>query len=331
MKKALPVMLALMLVLSFGLSRAELPAEVPGTVDVPYAGFRFVPPDVFQGIAGAVSMDSASEIADGVWCSVWTYYAMTDGERTAWRTDRDPDAPVEYRVCPLFMLLSLGNGMTFRSFNAAFAANSIPAEFVREIGRAGDWTFYLYMEGPNADFIAAIDPEYREEYAALANAADDVAAAFMFFEPQEQSDPFADLVGSRLEFTAADFNGNPVASADLFAQNEITVLNCWTTWCDPCIAELPYLRELHDRLRESGCGVVGLLLDDDVDAARRLIAENGVAWPVLFAPDTFAGTIGIEAVPTTIFVGRDGTVLAPPVVGAHPDEYETALESLLPR
>ena len=64
---------------------------------------------------------------------------------------------------------------------------------------------------------------------ALAGAVDDVAAAFTCYEPLEAPDPYASLIGTRIEFTAADLNGNTVSSADLFAQNEITRLNIWAT------------------------------------------------------------------------------------------------------
>ena len=179
------------------------------------------------------------------------------------------------------------------------------------------------------DLYNANVARYREEYIALADSADEVAAGFSFRERQEQPDPFAGLIGSRLEFTASDPDGNPVSSAELFARREITVVNIWTTWCAPCVAELPQLREPHARLRRNDCGVVGMLADDDLDAARSLMAENGVDYPVILAPEDLRDIIPLDAVPTTLFIGRDGTVLAAPVVGADPERYEAVTNALL--
>ena len=123
-------------------------------------------------------------------------------------------------------------------------------------------------------------------------------------------------------------NGNPVSSAELFSQNEITLLNLWTSWCGPCIGELEDLQALHVELQEKGCGVMGMLLDDDLETARQLIKENGVAYPVLLGPEGLEDFLPVESVPTTLLVGRDGTVLAAPIVGAYMEKYIAALDAL---
>ena len=329
MRKALGLMLTMMLTASLCIvSFAEGPAEVPGAVDIPYAGFRFVPPASFQDTAGTVAMESTLEIGDRIYFTSWTYAAMTEEEWNAVLSDRRSDAPAEVLATSLFGLFSIGNGVSFTSFNA-LNGNAIPAENIREIGKLGGFTYCLYMTGPNGYFLDAIEPVYRDEYIALANAADEIASGFVFYDPQEKPDPYASLIGEILDFTAADLDGNPVSSAEMFSQSEITMVNIWTTWCAPCIEELPELQEIHARLQEKDCSVVGMLADDDLNAARRLIEEKGVAFPVFVAPDTLNDLLPVEYVPTTFFVGRDGTVLASPIVGAYVEKYETAIDSLL--
>ncbi len=308
----------------------EVPESIPGTVVIHDAGFRFVPPESFRDTAGAVVMDSSLEIRDGIFFSGWMYYAMTEEERDAYLNSHDPDAPAEYRIIPLFYVISIANGMTFGSFNA-LCQNAFQEEYVRELGKLGDTTYCLYMEGPNRDFINAIDPAYKDEYIALASTGDELTAAFTFFEAEKEPDPYKSLIGSRFEFTTTDLDGNPVSSEKLFAQNDITVINIWTTWCGPCIGELSQLQELHARLQANGCGVVGMLADADLEAACGLIEENGLTYPVILAPDALNAFLVLEYVPTTLFVGRDGSVLAAPVIGAYVEEYETVADALMDR
>ena len=329
MKKVLSLILTMILTASLCIvSFGEEPEEIPGTVDIPYAGFRFVPPESFQDTTGIVAMESTLEIGDGIFFTSWTYAAMTEEEWNAVLSDHHSDAPADVLATSLFGLFSIGNGISFTSFSA-LNGNAIPAENIREIGKLGGFTYCLYMTGPNEYFLDAIEPIYRDEYIALANAADDIASGFVFYNPQEKPDPYAGLIGVIFDFTAADLDGNPVSSAEMFAQSEITMVNIWTTWCAPCIEELPELQEIHTRLQEKGCSVVGMLADDDLNAARRLIEEKGVAYPVIVAPDTLNDLLLVEYVPTTLFVGRDGTVLASPIIGAHEEEYETVIDSLL--
>ena len=325
MKKVLLLFFALILAAG-AVSLAE--DEIPDAVEVPEAGFRFAPPESFRDTAGRVALDGTYEIGEGVLLSSWMYYAMTKEEVTAWYSDHNSNAPAEYRIIPLFYVLSIGNGMTFKSFNAQ-NGNAIPAKYIREIGKHGDITYYLFMEGPNTDFLEVIDPAYRAEYTALAGAVDDIAAAFSFFDVQEKPDPYIGLVGSRFEFTTTDLDGNPVSSAVLFGQNQITMVNLWATWCGPCTAEMEDLQAIHARMQEKKSGVVGLLLDDDLETARRLMEENSITYPVVFAPETLNDFFSLESVPCTIFVGGDGLVLADPIIGAYPEKYEAALDSLL--
>ena len=324
MKKALSLILVLILALSvFTVSFADDPNEIVGTTEMPYAGLRFVPPELYRNTAGPTVTDGAVQFDTGIYYAYWVYCAMTEEELTALFNSSSVEA--DDRMIILFYVFSIGNGMTFDDMNAMID-NVLPTEYVREIGNVGDTTFYLYMEGPNQEYIGLIDPAYRDEYTALASAYDEVAAAFTFSEPV---DKYASLIGSKVTFKTTDLDGKPVSSEDLFAQHEITMVNIWATWCGPCIGELPELQQIHVRLQEKDCGIVGLLDDEDLDSARELVTMNGISYPIILAPDNLYDVFPIEGYPSSFFVGRDGTILAAPIVGADVDAYESTLDSLL--
>ena len=324
MKKALSLILILILALSVcTISFADDPNEIAGTTEMPYAGLRFVPPELYQNTVGRTITDGAIQFDAGIYYAYWVYCAMTEEELTAYFNDSNAEA--DDRMIILFYVFSIGNGMTFDDMNAMID-NILPTEYVREIGNVGDTTFYLYMEGPNQEYIGLIDPAYRDEYTALAGAYDDIAAAFTFSEPVDR---YASLIGSKVSFATTDLDGKPVSSEDLFAQHEITMVNIWATWCGPCIGELAELQQIHVRLQEKDCGIVGLLDDEDLDSARELVTMNGISYPIILAPDNLYDVFPIEAYPSSFFVGRDGTILAAPIVGAYVDIYESTLDSLL--
>ena len=136
-------------------------------------------------------------------------------------------------------------------------------------------------------------------------------------------------MGSKIEFTTTDLDGNPVSSADLFAQNKVTLLNIWATWCGPCIGELEDLQSIYRNRQKKGVGVVGMMTDDDLATARELMAEFNVTYPVILAPATLKEFFHLEEWPTTLFIGPDGTVLTKPVIGANVARYHTLLNELL--
>ena len=98
------------------------------------------------------------------------------------------------------------------------------------------------------------------------------------------------------------------ADVDLAALRGPVVVNLWASWCAPCRAELPYFAELHD----SGVDVLGVNFQDTQPAAAlAMAAHSGVDFPsVADVEGALRAPLRISAMPTTLFVDRDGTVTA---------------------
>lgn len=135
-------------------------------------------------------------------------------------------------------------------------------------------------------------------------------------------------------FATTDLDGNIVSSAEIYAGNKITMINFWATWCPPCVGELAGLAEVHSRLREMECGVVGILMDSNdpkgVESAKALMAQNGANYPVLvLSEDMYGLTQAISVIPTTIFVDGSGTLVGRPIIGALVEQYVPTVKTLL--
>src|SRR5579864_2980393 len=59
-------------------------------------------------------------------------------------------------------------------------------------------------------------------------------------------------------------------------RGQVVVLNFWASWCPPCLAELPSMMEMQDRLRNRGITVLGVSIDVDGDAYHRFIQQRNV-------------------------------------------------------
>lgn len=127
------------------------------------------------------------------------------------------------------------------------------------------------------------------------------------------------LEGKWLLFETTDLSGNPVNSVDLFSEHEITMLNLWGTWCGPCIQELPELNKVNALLSDIDGAVVGLLNDgrgaNNVDLAKRYLAENNVQYLNILSPENMNEIIQQRYYPMTIFVNRDGVVIGDTLLG----------------
>jgi len=131
----------------------------------------------------------------------------------------------------------------------------------------------------------------------------------------------SEFVGPSLgEFTTQDVNGNEYTQ-DMFQDYDLTLVNIFTTWCTPCVAEMPELEKLYQQMKEQGVNVVGFVLDvlnekgeivqADLERARELVEKTGVTYPVLLPDSGYLNgrLTGIEAFPETFFVDKDGNVI----------------------
>ena len=88
----------------------------------------------------------------------------------------------------------------------------------------------------------------------------------------------------------------------------------WATWCRPCVLEIPSLIKLQEKYRDRKFQVISINMDENPDDPKgeKIVAflENfGINYPVLICTDAASRTFGgIEALPTSFLIGRDGKI-----------------------
>ena len=136
-----------------------------------------------------------------------------------------------------------------------------------------------------------------------------------------------------LSFSTKDIDGRKVNSSSLFQSAEVTMVNLWTSWCSPCIRELPELDALYTEYRDRGVGVVGILLDGTeesaIESAKTLMIKAGVTYPVLLPSADMGDLMNVQYVPTTLFVDAQGNLIGEIVTGADLQAYRENLDKLL--
>ena len=128
-------------------------------------------------------------------------------------------------------------------------------------------------------------------------------------------------------FTTTDLDGNEVTQ-DIFADADLTMMNVWATFCDPCIREMPELGELSTEYKDQNVQIVGVAFDtlnqdmsiyqEQVDLAKEIAEKTGANYLHLIPSADLlqAGLMDIVGVPTTYFFNKDGNQVGEPVVGS---------------
>ncbi len=113
------------------------------------------------------------------------------------------------------------------------------------------------------------------------------------------------------DFQLTDLQGKNVRLSDL--RGKAVLLNFWATWCPPCKIEMPWFVDLQKQYGPQGLQIVGVAMDDGDahDAVAKFAKQMGLNYPVLLGNDKVADQYGgVDALPTTFYIGRDGKIVA---------------------
>jgi thiol-disulfide isomerase/thioredoxin len=115
---------------------------------------------------------------------------------------------------------------------------------------------------------------------------------------------------------------------------KLYILECWATWCGPCIAAIPHVDELYDKYQEKGLRVIGMNVSEDAKDKVAGFVKNkgeGMSYPVAYVgkggdfENTWLKPAGVRGIPHA-FVVKDGKVL----LTTHPSQLtEPVIEGLL--
>jgi peroxiredoxin len=130
------------------------------------------------------------------------------------------------------------------------------------------------------------------------------------------------------DFALKDADGRTVHLSDY--HGKVVVLDFWATTCEPCKVEIPWLMEFEGAKKDRGFAVLGVSMDDGWDVIKPFLRELGVNYRVVLGDDKTADQYGgIDAIPTTFLIDREGRVYKVHVGLTSKKEFDDEIETLL--
>jgi len=103
-------------------------------------------------------------------------------------------------------------------------------------------------------------------------------------------------------------------------KNKVVFINFWATWCAPCIAEMPNIQSLYEKIDSENIKFVMISLDRNTEKARKFIEKKGFTFPVYepvgYLPDVYYA----PELPTTFVISPEGHIVTKKVGMANYDK-----------
>ena len=139
-----------------------------------------------------------------------------------------------------------------------------------------------------------------------------------------------ELSGPAPDFTLKSLSGENIKLSEL--RGEVVMLNWWASWCGPCRQEMPLLDALQNKYRDYGFTLLGINVDEKTEQAQKLLKQVPVAFKVLLDPQSRTSELyGIDAMPSTILIDRDGNMrfLHRGYKPGYEDDYDAQVKALV--
>ena len=100
-------------------------------------------------------------------------------------------------------------------------------------------------------------------------------------------------------------------------KGKIVLVDFWATWCGPCRASMPELKELYEKYHSHGLEIVGVDLDQTLSDLSDFLDKEKLPWLNVIGEEKdgqmqfpLAEKYQIQAIPSTFLVGKDGKIVA---------------------
>ena len=207
----------------------------------------------------------------------------------------------------------------------------------KEIGSSSDGKYKYYLS-TNKDADESLKKEVEEIDVTLTEMTP-FQQLSAFDQPQDTSNAGDSTTVGKFETKGVDGKDY---TEKVFSDYDLTLVNIFTTWCSPCVNEIPELEKLYEEMKEKAVGVVGVVLDtvgDDGKQDDAAVKKAGVlqektkaSYPFLVPDSTMMnGRLnGISAFPETFFVDKEGNIVGETYSGSHSlDEWKKIVEKEL--
>lgn len=114
-------------------------------------------------------------------------------------------------------------------------------------------------------------------------------------------------------FQLASIDGEEISLTNILRSNDRILIDFWASWCGPCIASFPALKEMYEAFHEQGFTIIGVSIDRTDEAWMQKSEELELPWVNLGENLGFDGPtprkFGVQFIPKTYLLDSEGCIV----------------------
>ncbi len=102
-------------------------------------------------------------------------------------------------------------------------------------------------------------------------------------------------------------DGKAINMEDL--KGKVVFMNFWATWCPPCIAEMPSIQKLYDKVKDDkDIIILTVEVEGKRDKVAKFMERKNLSLPVVYPNSTIPTEFFNGSLPTTVILDKKGNI-----------------------
>lgn len=114
------------------------------------------------------------------------------------------------------------------------------------------------------------------------------------------------------DFDLIDVNGNIKHISEIARKSKILFIDCWASWCTPCISGFPSLKDIYKKYKDVGLEILGISFDRNKAAWKKSMKRNDLPWTNWLSTDegtVIKNNFQIRGIPYGILIDSEGRIM----------------------
>lgn len=121
-------------------------------------------------------------------------------------------------------------------------------------------------------------------------------------------------IGSKfVDYAFQTSQGEAFSLSDVAGKGKYILFECWASWCGPCKADIPHLKEVYELYHPYGFEIVSISMDNDKEKWQKEMENQQMPWLQVSDLKGFTGEFSkiynFNSIPTCIFVNPEGVII----------------------